>query len=303
MRLDGVWLPIITPFKDDELDLESYFKLIDYYLPLGFTGLIPLGTTGESTAVSDEEFERLVAETIAHVGGRAPILIGVGGNCTKKVIKLAKTVEKYGVAGILSVSPYYNRPDQNGIYQHYKAIAEAVPLKIVIYNIPYRTGRNIENDTLRRLAELENIVGLKDSCGDIKQTSELLLDPPAGFSILTGEDALFYTTLTLGGAGGILAASHLATADFIRVYNLVKANDHQAALEIWKKMAGFIPLLFKEPNPAPIKYCLYQAGLIESPETRLPLMPISDGLKQALDKVLDLTPPATLSRSARLGEG
>lgn len=288
LKLEGVWLPIITPFKDDKVDFESYRRIIEFYSDKGLAGIIPLGTTGESPAVSDEEYEAVIDKTVEFVAGRLPILVGAGGNYTKKAVKQVHVVEKYKVQGILSVCPYYNRPDQAGIYEHFKQIAEATSLPVVIYNIPYRTGRNIENDTLRKLAELPNIVGLKDSCGDIKQTMELLLDPPADFAILTGEDAVFYLTLTLGGAGGILASSHLETESFVKVYKLVKGNDIQAALKIWRRLAGFIPLLFKEPNPGPIKYCLWRQRLIASPETRLPLTEISTELRRKLDKALGL---------------
>jgi len=286
MKISGVWLPIITPFLHDEVDFQSYRELIEHYIGQGVSGLVPLGTTGESPTVSEEEFEVIVARTVEYNAGRVPVLAGVGGNCTKKVQQQLKVAEKYGVDGILSVCPYYNRPDQNGIYQHFKAISEAAGLPIVIYNIPYRTGRNIENDTLRRLAELGNIIGLKDSCGDIKQTTELLLNPPPDFSIMTGEDALFFSTLVLGGDGGILAASHLATGRFLEVYRLVRANDHQGALKAWRRLAEFVPLLFAEPNPAPIKYCLHRMGLIRSLETRLPLTEISGALKTKLDRAL-----------------
>ena len=284
MQLTGVWLPIITPFQDDKIDYKSYKKLIDYYAGKGISGIIPLGTTGEIPTLSDYEFEEMIAKTEEFVDGRLPIYAGVGGNCTSKVINKVKLAEKYKIEGILSVCPYYNRPNQEGIYAHFKAVAEASPLNIIIYNIPYRTGTNIENETIHRLAEYKNIVGLKDSCGDIKQTMSLLLNPPKDFSILTGEDILFYLTLTLGGHGGILASSHLNTEDFVEVYNKVKNNDTEGALQIWKQLYEFIPLLFKEPNPAPIKYCLEKLGLIESSELRLPLTQISGELKEKLDR-------------------
>jgi len=284
MQLTGVWLPIITPFQDDTIDYKSYKKLIDYYAGKGISGIIPLGTTGEIPTLSDYEFEEMIAKTEEFVDGRLPIYAGVGGNCTSKVINKVKLAEKYKIEGILSVCPYYNRPNQEGIYAHFKAVAEASPLNIIIYNIPYRTGTNIENETIHRLAEYKNIVGLKDSCGDIKQTMSLLLNPPKDFSILTGEDILFYLTLTLGGHGGILASSHLNTEDFVEVYNKVKNNDTEGALQIWKQLYEFIPLLFKEPNPAPIKYCLEKLGLIESSELRLPLTQISGELKEKLDR-------------------
>jgi 4-hydroxy-tetrahydrodipicolinate synthase len=282
MKINGVWIPLVTPFLNDQIDYDSFQKLIDLYIGKGVSGLIPLATTGESPAIEEDEFEVMIEKTLEFNRGRVPIFVGVGGNYTKKVLKQLKIVEKYKVDGILSVTPYYNRPDQNGIYQHFLKLSESTDLPIVIYNIPYRTGRNIENATIYKLAQLKNIVGLKDSCGDLKQTTELLLHPPADFSILTGEDALLYTTLTLGGAGGILASAHLATEVFVDVYKLIQANNHQAALEKWRTLSEFIPLLFGEPNPAPIKYCLQQQGLIRSLEIRLPLTEISDGLKAKL---------------------
>ena len=285
MKLTGVWLPIITPFLGDNVDFESYKNLIEYYIPKGISGIMPLGTTGESPTIGEAEFEEIVAKTMEYVDGRVPVYVGLGGNDTKKVAKQVKTLEKHKVEGILSVSPYYSRPDQRGIYEHFLRISEATDLDIVVYNIPYRTGRNIENSTIHRLAELKNVVGIKDSCGDIKQSTELLLNPPKDFSILTGEDALFYSTLLLGGHGGILASSHIRTADFIQVYNNIQKNDHKAALEIWQELYKFIPMLFEEPNPAPIKYYLNKQGLIKSSEVRLPLMEITDALKLKMDLV------------------
>jgi 4-hydroxy-tetrahydrodipicolinate synthase len=286
MKIKGVWLPVVTPFHNDIVDLKSYKKLIEYYLSKNIDGLIPLGTTGESPTVEESEFERIVEKTMEYVDGRVPVFVGAGGNNTKEVVRRMKIVEKHHADGVLSVSPYYNRPDQRGIYEHFRTVAQSTSLDILLYNIPYRTGRNMENDTIRRLAELKNIVGLKDSCGDIKQTSALLLDPPADFSIMTGEDALLYTTLCLGGAGGILASAHLSTEQFTDVYEKISANNHQGALETWKGLAAMIPLLFEEPNPAPVKYCLYQMGLIESPEVRLPLVEITEKLQTRLDDLL-----------------
>lgn len=286
MQLTGVWLPIITPFKDDKIDYISYKRLIDQYLDKGISGLIPLGTTGEIPTLSDYEFEEMIEKTMEYNNKRLPIYVGVGGNYTAKVIKKLKIAECYNIQGILSVCPYYNRPSQEGIYSHFKSIAEETNLNIIIYNIPYRTGTNIENETIYKLAEIKNIVGLKDSCGDIKQTMAMLMHPPKDFSILTGEDILFYLTLTMGGQGGILAASHLKTELFVDVYHKIKENDQKAAFELWKQLYEFIPLLFKEPNPAPIKYCLSELGLINSPEVRLPLTQISNQLKEKLDKVI-----------------
>lgn len=285
MKLSGVWLPIITPFSKGNVDFKSYKNLIEYYIPKGISGIMPLGTTGESPTISDYEFEELIAKTIEYVNGRVPIFVGLGGNNTEKVVKQVKVLEKNNVDGILSVAPYYSRPDQRGIYEHFRRISEATDLNIVVYNIPYRTGRNIENATIYKLAELSNIVGIKDSCGDIKQSTELLLNQPKDFSVLTGEDALFYTTLLLGGNGGILASSHIRTEEFIKVYNSIQNNDYKTALEIWKELHKFIPMLFEEPNPAPIKYYLSKHGLIESSEVRLPLVEITESLKEKMGRI------------------
>jgi 4-hydroxy-tetrahydrodipicolinate synthase len=286
MQPKGVWLPIITPFKNDKIDYVSYKRLIDYYISKGISGLIPLGTTGEVPVLSDFEFEEMIENTMLYVNGRLPVYVGIGGNYTAQVIKKIKIAEYYDIKGILSVVPYYNKPSQDGIYAHFKSLAEATYLDIILYNIPYRTGVNMENDTVRKLAEIKNIVGLKDASGDIKSTLALLMNPPKDFSILTGEDILFYITLTLGGHGGILASSHIKTEQFVEVYNKVQAGDYNAALAVWKKLYEFIPLLFAEPNPAPVKYCLNKLGLIESPELRLPLTQVSQQLADKLDLIL-----------------
>lgn len=286
MKVQGVYVPLVTPFLDDKVDYTSYKKMINNYISKCVHGIIPLGTTGECPTISDCEYEEIIEKTMEYAGGRTPVYVGIGGNNTKKVIKQLKMAQKHNVNGILSVCPYYNRPDQRGIYQHFLHVSEATDLDIIVYNIPYRTGRNIENETIYKLAGLDNIVALKDSCGNIKQTTNLLLNPPENLSILTGEDALFYTTLTLGGDGGILASSHLQTETFVDVYNAVKDNNHKLALDTWKTLSKFIPLLFEEPNPAPLKYCLKKLGLISSDEVRLPLVEITDGLKDRLDGAL-----------------
>lgn len=285
MSISGVWLPIITPFKDGELDLDSYTNLINHYIPLGISGIIPIGTTGETPVLSEKEAEKVIETTMEVTNKRVPVYAGIGGNYTQKVTQSIKTFEKYGIEGILSVCPYYNRPNQEGIFQHFKALSESTALNILIYNIPYRTGINLTNDSLLHLAEFKNIIGVKDSSGDIHQSLELLYQKPSHFSVLTGEDLMFYTTLVNGGDGGILASSHLETKQFVDLFQNTKANNHQAALKIWKALVPFIRLLFAEPNPAPLKYCLKLKGLIQSEEVRLPLVEISENLQKKLESI------------------
>jgi 4-hydroxy-tetrahydrodipicolinate synthase len=286
MRFSGVWLPVVTPFKDGEIDYAGYARLVDHYVRAGVTGVIPLGTTGESPTIDEMETEALIERTVATVAGRVPILVGVGGNDTRKVVKAVKRLQNHAVQGILSVCPYYNRPSQDGMREHFTRVAGATDRPILIYNIPYRTGVNLTNETLLALADVPTIAGVKDSSGNIGQSLDLLRQRPAGFAVLTGEDAFFYTMLAHGGDGGILASAHVETATFLSVYERMAANDHQGALKAWSRIESMVPLLFREPNPMPIKHCLWRQGVIASPECRLPLTRVSDALAKELDRLV-----------------
>jgi 4-hydroxy-tetrahydrodipicolinate synthase len=226
-KLAGLWLPIITPFADGVIDVQSYESLLEHYLGQGVAEIFPLGTTGEASTIDDEEVECIVDLTMTIVAGRVPVFVGIGGNATRKVVKVLKRLEHYPFAGLVSVCPYYNRPSQDGLREHFVRIAEATDRKILIYNIPYRTSINLANETLLRLAEIPNILGVKDSSGNLGQSLELLRLRPNGFSVLTGEDAFFYTMLAHGGDGGILASAHLEATRFVEVYERMAANDHQ----------------------------------------------------------------------------
>ncbi len=282
----GIYLPIVTPFLNGEVDYRSYKKMVDHYIGKGIHGIIPLGTTGESPTVSYTEYHKIVKTIIDLVKGRIPIFLGISGNNTLSLIKKLESFEDYDIEGYLIASPCYSRPSQKGILKHYQEIAGSISKKIIIYNIPYRTGRNIENETIREIASIENIVGLKDSCGMIGQTLEILNDPPADFSIFTGEDIMTFINLTHGGAGGILASCHINTGKFIEIYESIKKGDLEKGLLAWKGLFPLIPLLFKEPNPGPIKYILKSKGLIQSDELRLPLDIISDHLKIEINKTI-----------------
>lgn len=282
-KISGLWLPLITPFKDGAVDFASYERLIDHYIGLGVGGLFPLGTTGESPTLDEAEIDELVDRTVARAGGRVPVFVGVGGNATHKVTKTLRRLERFAFEGIVSVCPYYNRPGQDGLIAHFRAISAATDRDVVIYNIPYRTAVNLSNDSLLELAEVPNIVGVKDSSGSVAQSLELLARKPRDFAVLTGEDALYFTMMANGGDGGILAASHLMTERFVEVGRRFAANDVAGARAAWAPLARSVPLLFAEANPMPIKYLLWRQGLIASPECRLPLTKISDGLAKKLD--------------------
>ncbi len=282
-RPSGVWLPIVTPFLGGEIDYESFERLLGHYLSQGISGVVPLGTTGESPTIEPHEVEAIVDLTLEVVDGRVPVYVGIGGNSTRKVIQLLHRLERYRFTGILSVCPYYNRPSESGICEHFRQIARSTDRKILIYNIPYRTGVNLSNDAVLELAATSGIVGIKDSCASFSQSVDLLRRRPSSFSVLTGEDAMFYSTLALGGDGGILASAHLSTEQFVDVFNRMRANDHQGALSTWQALEPKIRILFKEANPMPIKHWLWKQGLIHSPECRLPLSRISDSLVREID--------------------
>jgi 4-hydroxy-tetrahydrodipicolinate synthase len=282
-KISGLWLPLVTPFKDGDVDFWSYERLIEHYVARGVDGLFPLGTTGESPALDDDVIDELVERTVAKVAGRVPVFVGVGGNATHKVEKTLGRLDRFAFDGIVSVCPYYNRPSQDGLIAHFRAIAAATDRDVLIYNIPYRTAVNLLNGSLLELAEISNIVGVKDSSGSIAQSLELLQRKPADFSVLTGEDALFFTMMANGADGGILASSHLMTAGFVEVGRRFAANDVAGARAAWAPLASFVPLLFAEANPMPIKCLLWRQGLIASPECRLPLTHISDALARRLD--------------------
>jgi 4-hydroxy-tetrahydrodipicolinate synthase len=286
--LSGVWIPLVTPFFDGELDLASYERLVEHYIQEGAAGLFPLGTTGESPVLEAAEASAVIEHTLAIARGRVPVFAGLGGNATAKVVHDLKLLEKHAFDGIVSVCPYYNRPGQDGLFEHFSGIAGATDRPILIYNIPYRTGVNLANDTLLRLAERHlNIVGIKDSSGSLTQSLDLLRRRPPGFTVLTGEDPLFYTMLANGADGGILAAAHVATREFIAVFEAMRANDHRRARPLWSRLEPLVPLLFQEANPMPVKYCLWRRGLLRSPECRLPLTRISGVLASTLDGLLD----------------
>jgi len=283
--ISGIWLPIVTPFLDGAIDFESYERLLGYYLNQGISGIVPLGTTGEGPTIEPHEMEALIDLTVEVVDGRIPIYVGVGGNSTRTVVQLVRRFERFRFAGILSVCPYYNRPSEDGILEHFRSIAGSTDRNVLIYNIPYRTGVNLSNDAVLELAEVPNIVGIKDCCGNLTQTIDLLRRRPPGFTVMTGEDALFYLALASGADGGILASAHHRTRAFVEVFKRMRGNDHHTASRVWSTLEPNVRLLFREPNPTPMKHWLWRQGALTSPECRLPLTRVSPALAGDLDKL------------------
>ena len=287
MQVQGLWLPLVTPFRDGALDETSLRRMARHYLGQPVDGFILAATTGEGLTIDEEETERLVAIVSDEIAGRIPIYLGVSGSDTRKVVKTLARTAAWPAAGYLIACPYYTRPSQEGLCRHFAALAGATERPILVYNIPYRTGVNMANDTLLRLAELPNIVGVKDCCADQTQSFDLMRARPAEFSVMTGEDALFYAALTQGADGGILASAHADTARFGAIRNMLIAGDHEAALRAWRTLVDLPRLLFAEPSPAPIKHWLWRAGLIDSPEVRLPMTQISDALGIRIDREME----------------
>jgi len=261
--------------------------------PAGVAGLVLLGTTGEGLALEPVEARGFVGRVVDRVAGRVPVYVGVSGAATGKVVGSVAGFEDLAVDGYLVGCPYYVRPPQDGLLAHFEAVAEATARDVIVYNIPSRTAVNLSNDVLLALAGRSNVVGVKDCCGSPAQSFDLLARRPAGFSVLTGEDALLLAMAANGGDGGILASAHVGTRDFVEVVDAVGVNDLRRARSAWSRVAGVVRLLFAEPNPMPIKYWLWRQGVVASPECRLPLTGISDGLKAAIDRCVagDGAPP------------
>ena len=287
-RIEGLWLPLVTPFRDGALDERSLRRIARHYLGQPVDGMILAATTGEGLTIDEDETERLTAIVATEVAGRIPVFLGLSGSDTRKVAKALAHTAPWPVDGYLIACPYYTRPSQAGLYHHFAALAGETARPIMIYNIPYRTGVNLANDTLLRLAELPNIVGVKDCCADQVQSFDLMRARPDGFAVMTGEDALLYAALTQGGDGAILASAHVETARFAAIRQMLLAGDHRAALQAWRGLVDVARLLFAEPSPAPIKHWLARAGLIDSPEVRAPMMPVSAALAARIEREMDV---------------
>lgn len=282
----GCGTAVVTPFRGDlSLDEPALRRLIRRQIEAGINFLVPCGTTGENPTLSRAEHLRVVEITLEEAKGKVPVLAGAGGYNTAEVIELARELEAMGVDGILSVTPYYNKPTQEGLYQHYKAIASAVRLPIVVYSVPGRTGVNVEPATLKRLAEIENIVGVKEASGNIAQMAAILNLLPENFLVLSGDDAVTLPLIALGGRGVISVVSNEIPAEMTRMVQLCLAGDFAGARALHRKYFPLMEVNFVESNPIPVKAALAMMGLLE-PVWRLPLVPPSPASRAKIEKVL-----------------
>jgi 4-hydroxy-tetrahydrodipicolinate synthase len=285
-RLHGLWLPLVTPFRNGELDEPSLRRLVRHYTGGPVDGLILAATSGEGLTLGMAELERLVALVRAEIAGSGrtmPVCLGLSGSSTRKMLDALDETAAWPIDGYLIASPYYSRPSQRGLLQHFTALADHASWPIVLYNIPYRTAVNLANETLLRLAEHPNIVGLKDCGADRAQSIDLLRRRPAGFRVLTGEDAQYYEALSDGADGAILLSAHVETETFASVHTHLKQGNRDAAQACWESVSDLTRLLFTEPSPAPAKYWLSRTGLIDSAEVRLPMVDVSAELAARLD--------------------
>lgn len=268
----GTGTALVTPFRrDGSLDEPTLRKLIKRQIDAGIDFLVPCGTTGESPTLTHEEHLRVVEIAVELARGRVPVLAGAGGYNTAEVIALARELAKIGADGILSVTPYYNKPTQEGLFQHYKAIAEAIALPIVVYSVQGRTGVNVEPATVRRLAAIENIVGIKEASGNISQMAAILNAVPEDFIVLSGDDAITLPLVALGGRGVISVVSNEIPSDMARLTRLALDGDFPAARQIHRRMHPLMEVNFVESNPIPVKAAMAQMGLLEA-VWRLPLV-------------------------------
>ena len=282
----GCGTALVTPFKKDlSLDEDTLRRLVRRQINAGIDFLVPCGTTGESPTLTHSEHLRVVEITLEEAKGKVPVVAGAGGYNTAEVIHLAKELEAMGVDGILSVTPYYNKPSQEGIYQHYKAIASAVRLPIVVYSVQGRTGINVEPATMKRLAEIDNIAGVKEASGNISQIAAILNLVPERFSVLSGDDAPTIPVIALGGKGLISTAGNEIPAEMTQIVQRSLANDFPAARAIYRKFLPLMEVNFVESNPIPVKAAMALMGLLD-PVWRLPLVPPSAASQSKIETVL-----------------
>ena len=289
--LKGMGVALVTPFKADKtVDFDALTRLLDFHLESGTDFLVALGTTAETPTLTMAERNKIVRFIISHVKGRLPIVVGLGGNDTRALIELVETSDFEGVHSILSVTPYYTKPSQEGLFQHYKALAEACPIPIILYNVPGRTGVNMTAKTTLRIANAcKNVVGIKEAFANIEQVKEILAGAPEGFTVLSGDDPMTIELIKEGGKGVISVLGNAFPKEFSAIVKLALEGDIDKAQEAYQKIARCCELLFVDGNPGGVKCALHLMGYLEN-ELRLPLVPVTGeteiALRQELNKCL-----------------
>ncbi|MGB9474768.1 MAG: 4-hydroxy-tetrahydrodipicolinate synthase [Candidatus Udaeobacter sp.] len=283
----GTFTAVVTPFRNGAIDFAAFEKLIESQIAAGISGVVAVGTTGESPTLSHEERQELIRATVATAKKRCQVLAGTGSNATQHAVADTKRAEKLGVNGALLVAPYYNKPSQEGLFRHFKAIADATSLPILLYNIPSRCGVDIAPDTVTRLAKAcENIVSIKEASGSVERISELRARLPESFTILSGDDSLTLPFMSVGAVGVVSVASNLFPAEVCALVRAYGSGDAKLAFDLHRKMLPLFKDLFIEPNPVPIKTALGWRGAM-SGEVRLPLCEMSEANQARLRKTLE----------------
>ena len=283
----GAIVAIVTPFKDDKVDEAGLRDLIEFQIANGTNGIVPCGTTGESPTLSYEEHARVIDIAVEQTGKRVPVIAGTGSNNTEEAISLTSHAKKAGADAVLMISPYYNKPTQEGIYQHFEKVAKAVDIPIILYNIPGRTASNIEPATIERLSRIDNIIGVKEASGSMKQITDIISLCGDDFTVVSGEDYLTFPLLCVGGKGVISVVSNVAPREMADLCNIFFEGKFQEARRLYYKLLPLLHGLFIETNPAPVKAALAMMKKIESEEVRLPLVTMSASNKERLRKTLE----------------
>ncbi len=285
MKFKGSMVAIVTPFREGRLDEETFRNLIEWHIASGTDVIVPCGTTGESATLSHEEHDRVIEMAVEVVNGRVPVLAGTGSNSTAEAIRLTKHAKEAGADGALLITPYYNKPTQQGLYEHYEAIAKAVEFPMVLYNVPGRTGINMLPETVARLSRIDVIVGVKEATGSLRQASEIIALCDDSFAVISGDDFINFPVLAVGGKGMISVTANIVPADLAALYDAWEAGDIEKARELHYKTLPLHTAMFYETNPIPVKTALHKMGKIAL-EFRLPLCPLSEANDQKLETVL-----------------
>ena len=282
---EGIYVAIPTPFKGGEVDKRALKEHVNFLIESGVDGIVPCGTTGESATLSYKEHEEVIALTIEEAKGKVKVVAGTGSNSTKEAIELTKFAYRAGADGALLITPYYNKPNQEGLYLHFKAVAEAVPIPIVLYNVPSRTGVNMLPETVARLSEIDNIVAVKEATGSTSVATEIINLTEGKIEVLSGDDLTFFPLLTVGAKGVISVTANVVPGKMVKMYRAFKEGRWEEASEIHRELYDLSKVLFIDTNPIPVKTALSMMGRMEK-EFRLPLCPTTPEKEEVIRKTL-----------------